>query len=117
MRRLLGDKGHYHALLRAFCDQYASAPAQVAATIASNDVVSGLRLLHALRGTAAMIGALELAEVAGAAEILLQRAKHTDHKALLDGLAAALQATLLAIEQELGRGAPPESSSNHGPAG
>ena len=117
IRKLLGHKGHYHALLRAFRDQYASAPVQVAATIASGDVVGGLRLLHALRGTAAMIGGLELAEVAGAAEVLLQRAKPPDHKALLDGLTAALQATLLAIEQQLGGNDSPESSSNHGKAG
>lgn len=114
--RLLGNKRQYYELLRAFREQHARAVEQVAAAIAGGDLVSGVRLLHALRGTAAMIGGLELTEVAGAAELLLQRPEHTSHQALLDGLAAALQATLLAIEHELARGEASPAGVNRGPA-
>jgi PAS domain S-box-containing protein len=108
LRRLGGKREIYRDTLRAITRDLAAMPAQLQAHAAQREVVPAARLLHALKGLAATLGAMALSAEAARAEQQLASVAAPDEladaadracaaiTAAAPGLAALLQALLAA---------------------
>ncbi len=105
LRRVLQRRATYEGLLRRFVEGQDQAVAQARAALAAGLRGDAQRLLHTLKGTAATIGAGELAQTAQAAESLLARPRQHDDAAeaqLLDRCEALCTALVAALREALG---------------
>ncbi|MES2259600.1 MAG: response regulator [Pseudomonadota bacterium] len=110
LRRVLGKRPRYLAMLRGFVANQADAGAQIEAALAVGDRATAERLAHTLKGLAGNIGADALQQAAGELEQAL--AAGTDNTALRDALARQLATQLAAI----GAALPPEQAEAPAPA-
>jgi len=107
LNRLGGNRKRYESFLRSFAVNEVSAVDDLRAALIAGDTESAQRGAHSIKGTAATIGALRLAECAAAAETELRLA--VSEPATLDALAKELSAVIAAIDAAL----PPEHQENH----
>ena len=102
LRRVLGKKPVYLALLRKFVAGQRDTVAAIRAALAEGDAALAERLAHTLRGVAGNIGAAEVQGSAGAIEqAVRERAGPAQLEPLLDALAAPLAALVTALERQL----------------
>ena len=105
LRRVLGKKPVYLALLRKFVTGQRDAVAALRAALAQGDHVLAERLAHTLKGVAGNIGAEQVQADAGAVEQAVHEQATPERIApLLD----ALDGPLAALVHALGRQLPPE---------
>jgi PAS domain S-box-containing protein len=89
-----GDAELFVHLLAVFREEYSDSPERIRGALAMGERQEAARRLHALRGAAAYLGALRLAEIAGALETALGQGE-SDFPDALDRLASELQTILL----------------------
>ena len=95
LKRTMGKRALYLALLRTFANGQADAPARVVAALDAGDWPGAERQAHTLKGTTATIGASGLAEIAARLEAAIRaQAPRPTLDALLAELTPAL-ATLI----------------------
>ena len=104
LRRVLGKRARYVAMLRGFVANQSEATRQIADALQAGDQASAERLAHTLKGLAGNIGADALQALAGELEHALAAGRH-DH-ALLAQVEAALATQTGAIVAAL----PPEAA-------
>ncbi|MES2128772.1 MAG: response regulator, partial [Pseudomonadota bacterium] len=104
LRRVLGKRARYLAMLRGFVDNQAASAAQVRAALAAGDHATAVRLAHTLKGLAGNIGADALQQAADALERALGHGEPAD--ALLAKLEQALASQLAALRAALPAAAP-----------
>src|SRR5262245_8084724 len=95
LKRIGGKRERYESLLRKFASQQAGAVAAIRAALSSRDAATAERAAHSLKGAAATLGALALAEAASHAEVALKSGFEVD--ATLESLANALDQVVEAI--------------------
>jgi two-component system sensor histidine kinase/response regulator len=95
LRRLGGKRERYEALLRKFADKQSGSVVAVRAALAAGDHAAAEREVHSLKGAAAALGAVALAEVASNAEAALKVRDGID--AALESLESSLEAVVDAI--------------------
>jgi HPt (histidine-containing phosphotransfer) domain-containing protein len=95
LKRLGGKRERYEALLRKFADKQATTVVAVRAALASGDLAAAELEVHSLKGAAASLGAVGLAEVASNAEAALKSRDGND--AALESLESSLEAVVEAI--------------------
>lgn len=93
---LNGKTGKYLNLLRRFTVGHANDAEQLQALLAKNDIESARHILHTLKGTAATIGAMRLAE---AAREIYEMLRANDSDTALDGALTAAGITV--IDEEI----------------
>ena len=86
LRRMLGKKGLYLAMLRRYVDGQRNCPAQLQQALDDNDFAAAERLAHTARGVAGNIGARFVPDAAEALELAIR------HKQPRDELQQRLQA-------------------------
>ena len=102
LRRVLGKRSLYLALLGKFVQGQRDAAAAVRQAVAAGDRATAERLAHTLKGVAGNIGALQLQGLAAELEDGLRSGASADRlEALLDAVATPLQALVQAIESQL----------------
>ncbi|GHC88411.1 hypothetical protein GCM10007320_35280 [Pseudorhodoferax aquiterrae] len=102
LRRVLGKRSLYLALLGKFVQGQRDAAAAVRQAVAAGDRATAERLAHTLKGVAGNIGALQLQGLAAELEEGLRSGASADRlEALLDAVATPLQALVQAIESQL----------------
>ena len=115
LRRVLNKREAYEGLLRKFVVGQADAVARTRAALADARTGDAERAMHTLKGTAATIGAEDLARLAGQAEAALAQGRDglpplADMTSLLqpvdDAVAALVQALVLALPQPAQAAAP-----------
>ncbi|HSV69884.1 MAG TPA: response regulator [Methylibium sp.] len=94
LARMNGREGLYRALLRRFVETERSRPAALRAALAAGRREEALELLHALRGSAATIGATTLVDAGLALEAALRTPDPSADAAVLVGRLEALLAAL-----------------------
>ena len=99
LRRVLGKRQRYVAMLRGFVAGQADAPARIAEALAQGDAATAERLAHTLKGLAGNIGAAGLQQQAAALEQAIREVAATqaplaEVEANLNTLIAAIQAAL-----------------------
>jgi two-component system sensor histidine kinase/response regulator len=99
LRRLGGKRERYEALLRKFADKQSGSAAAARAALAAGDHAAAERELHSLKGAAAALGAVALAEAASNAEAALKVGDGID--TALGSLESALGAVVAAIRTSL----------------
>ena len=98
MRRVLGKRARYTAMLRGFVANQSQAAEEIRAALDQHDRSTAERLAHTLKGLAGNIGSAEVQQRAGALEKLLQQgAADEPSLAALDALHTALEQQLAAI--------------------
>ena len=96
LRRLLGNRTAFVALLRRFTSSQAGAAQEVRVALAENRVADAERSAHTVKGVAGSIGARELQREAGELEVALRR---NEPVALLEPL---LERTADALDRLIG---------------
>jgi two-component system, sensor histidine kinase and response regulator len=102
LRRVMGQRARYITLLRKFVASQASAGVDIRSALDVGNPLLAERVAHTLKGVAGAIGAVPLANAAGALEALINRGARADEwessllpvNQLLAGLVQALQARL-----------------------
>ncbi|MFP5446049.1 MAG: response regulator, partial [Betaproteobacteria bacterium] len=108
LRRVLGKRTAYESLLRKFVAGQGSAVKEARAHLAAGQPEAAQRAMHTLKGTAATIGAVGLAELAGAAEQAIAHNATADAlEALLPPVDTACQTLVAALQSAL----PPEADT------
>ncbi|MNV37670.1 Hpt domain protein [compost metagenome] len=108
LRRVLGKRTAYESLLRKFVAGQGSAVKEARAHLAAAQPEAAQRAMHTLKGTAATIGAVGLAELAGAAEQAIAHNATADVlEALLPPVDTACQTLVAALQSAL----PPEADT------
>ncbi|MCU7375549.1 response regulator [Paucibacter sp. O1-1] len=107
LRRVLGKPEAYLKLLRRFVAGQADAVARARAELAAARPAEAQRALHTLKGTAATIGAADLAAQAGVAELALEQGRVP----ALDSVEQACAALVLALQAALPADEPAASAS------
>ena len=96
LRRVAGNVGLYHKLLRQFADGQRDAAAQIGAQLAAGDRTTAERTAHSVKGVAGNIGAQQLAD---AASVLEKTIRAGDNAAPpLQAFREAMMATVEAID-------------------
>jgi two-component system sensor histidine kinase/response regulator len=110
--RTLGNQEFYLQLLGRFRDGQADAAERIRAALVANDFDTGERLSHTLKGVAGMLGARQLAQLAGRMETLF-RAREAEEAVLplLDQLELDLTAAILALDAVLPATAAPAAGN------
>ncbi|MCX2861640.1 response regulator [Paucibacter sp. PLA-PC-4] len=107
LRRVLGRPQAYLKLLRRFVAGQADAVARARAELAAARPSEAQRLLHTLKGTAATIGAVELAAQAGVAELALDQGRVPE----LEPVEQACAALILSLQVALPADEPAATAS------
>jgi two-component system sensor histidine kinase/response regulator len=103
LRRMMGKRSRYVALLRGFCTSKANADLDIRRALAADCRQDAQRVAHTVKGLAGQIAAHGLQHEAQALEHALQNADSARELAdRLDGFAHALAWQVAAIEQALG---------------
>ncbi|MCX7172354.1 MAG: response regulator [Proteobacteria bacterium] len=98
LRRVLGKRPRYTAMLRGFVANQAQAAREIRAALAQHDRATAERLAHTLKGLAGNIGATGLQQKAGGLETLLRDgAPAPQSTEALDTLQTALDEQVAAI--------------------
>jgi signal transduction histidine kinase/DNA-binding response OmpR family regulator len=100
LRRVAGNTGLYHKLLRQFADGQRDAAKQIADLLAAGDLATAERTAHSVKGVAANVGAQPLADAASALEKALRAGEEA--AALLERFRNMMAVTV----EEIGRIAP-----------
>jgi len=106
LRRMLGKRHLYVAMLRKFVKGQQDLPAQVALALDTGDWKTAERLAHTLKGVAGNIGALEVQAAASQLERAIGKA---DPRATVDASLADARAKLEPLLAALERALPPEA--------
>lgn len=77
LKRVAGNAILYRKLLRQYVDGQADAAARIRGMLASGDLISGERIAHSLKGVSGNIGAMPIADTAGAIEQAIRTRKQT----------------------------------------
>ena len=102
LKRALGKPALYHAQLRKFIAGQAGAVQKIADALAADDWPTAERLAHTLKGTAATIGAVEVAEIAAGLETAIgSRAPRPSVDALLRDVSQPLASLVGALRGAL----------------
>lgn len=102
LRRVMGKRATYHALLHRFVSQHASAAARITACIASGDRTTAMREAHTLKGVAGTLGAPTVQAHAAELESALRHTASAERTAeVLAVLRDALEETVLAMRRLL----------------
>jgi PAS domain S-box-containing protein len=107
LRRLDGDHGLQQRLLASFVERYQDAAARLDELLAERRVAAAVDLLHAMKGVAANLGAMALAE---ACRRLIEDLGFEVPVASRGRFEAALDETLRRMRNHLARAAPPPSA-------
>jgi two-component system sensor histidine kinase/response regulator len=99
LRRLGGKRERYEGLLRKFADKQSGSVVTVRAALAAGDHAAAERELHSLKGAAAALGAMALADMASNAEAALKVGDGID--AALASLESSLAGVVEAIRTTL----------------
>jgi two-component system sensor histidine kinase/response regulator len=94
LRRMMGKKPLYLAMLRRFAEGQRQCPAQLRQALDGGDWATAERLAHTTKGVAANIGAVDLPEQAGALELAIRERRN---RAEIDGLVRRLEQSLAAL--------------------
>ncbi|MBF0459936.1 MAG: PAS domain S-box protein [Magnetococcales bacterium] len=94
LARCEGDAHIYARLLASFDRTFQDAATRIRASMLQHDVTAILQLAHKLKGSAATIGAMELAEMCSTLETAWHQGDEATASALLDPLAISLDAVL-----------------------
>jgi signal transduction histidine kinase/DNA-binding response OmpR family regulator/HPt (histidine-containing phosphotransfer) domain-containing protein len=94
LRRTGGNPKRYEMLLRKFAES--TAVDEIHDALAKGDTVTAARAAHSLKGAAANLGAMAVAETAAKVEKAIQAGETVPPA--LDGMAASLRTTVQAIE-------------------
>ncbi|RYY99648.1 MAG: response regulator, partial [Comamonadaceae bacterium] len=99
LRRVRGDVVAYRQLLRRFVPSQGGMPARLRLALAGGDIDTARREAHTLRGVAATLGAMSLAQQAGKLEHLLRDdAKEIQVEGMLSSMEVSLAQLVAAIE-------------------
>jgi len=102
LRRVLGKRPRYVAMLRGFVSNQAPAAREIQTALAQNDAKTAERLAHTLKGLAGNIGAIGLQQRAGELEKQLREGGASRQSMdALDALRTALEAQVVAITAAL----------------
>ena len=99
LRRLGGKRERYEQLLRKFAARQAGSVDAMHKAIASGDTATAQRDAHSLKGSAATLGADQLAEEAGKAEAAIGSGDGIDDA--LQSLSRSLDGVVMAIRAAL----------------
>jgi HPt (histidine-containing phosphotransfer) domain-containing protein len=99
LKRFGGKAERYKALLLKFADKQAGTVISVRAALSSGDLPTAEREVHSLKGAAASLGAIALAESAAEAENALKEA--SDWETSLQKLESSLVTVIAAIRAKL----------------
>lgn len=101
LKRLGGKRERYEALLRKFAKKQSGSVVAVRAALAAGDDAGAERELHSLRGAAASLGAIAIAEVTAEAERALKAGVglETSLKSLETSLLAGIAAIRLKLPE------------------
>lgn len=101
LKRLGGKRERYEALLRKFAKKQSGSVVAVRAALAAGDDAGAERELHSLRGAAASLGAIAIAEAAAEAERALKArvGLETSLKSLETSLLAGIAAIRLKLPE------------------
>jgi two-component system sensor histidine kinase/response regulator len=105
LKRTGGNPKRYESLLRKFAQSAAGGVQEIRAALAAGDTATATRGAHSLKGSAANLGAVSLAEVAAKAETALTSGAGVEET--LGALATSLESTVAAIRS----GLPPEEAA------
>ena len=105
LRRVAGNTGLYHKLLRQFADGQRDAAKQIADLLAAGDRTAAERTAHSVKGVAANVGAQPLADAASALEKALRAGEEA--AALLERFRNMMAVTV----EEIGRIAPTDAAA------
>ena len=100
LRRVLGKSDIYRRLLSRFVQDHAASPAQLAEALHAHDRPRAAQILHALKGVASNISAVEVTRTAVALEEGLH-AGSQDLQAPLEALSAAVARLVQALGERL----------------
>jgi len=114
LRRTGGNRQRYESLLRKFADSSATELRQMRAALASGDTSTAARGAHSVKGAAANLGAVTVAEAAAKAEtsITTGQNSHEAIDALELAFTSAAQAIRLALPVQQLATAPAGASAN-----
>ena len=113
LQRLDGDAKLLARILKAFTKDLAHVPEQLAAFLDAGQSQEALRLMHTLKGTAATLGARQLADVAARAEISVKAGLSPEAQAeLLQSVQQSLVATVLGVASLMEKSPPDIGSDN-----
>ncbi|MET0322128.1 MAG: ATP-binding protein [Duganella sp.] len=101
LRQVNGQRDRLDQRIAAFVQEYAGAPQAIAAALDSRDHAPLSALAHDLKSTAPYIGACEIASLAHALELAIDRGDPHAIAAVAGQLAAALAQVLAALAQVL----------------
>ncbi len=101
LRRVLGRRALYLALLAKFCASQRDAADAIRAALAQGDRESAERVAHTVKGVAGTIGAQGVAELAGTLEARLRAPESPTVDAPLQALDEALRALVTELEAVL----------------
>lgn len=87
LQRALGNSRIYANVLTVFCESHEQDAMRFSASLAAHDLVAVGHLAHALKGSAGMIGAMRVSEMAGAIQTACDR---SEGLAAMEGLCADL---------------------------
>lgn len=94
LQRALGNSRIYANVLTVFCESHEQDAKRFSASLAAHDWVAIGHLAHALKGSAGMIGAMRVSEMAGAIQTACDR---SEGLAAMEGLCADLAKELLSL--------------------
>jgi two-component system sensor histidine kinase/response regulator len=98
LRRVMDQQDRYFALLRNFSQEQADALHRTRSAVASNDLMTAVRIVHTLKGLSGTIGAYGLVELAEATETALHVGQLSFNMSALE---VALKTQIAAIEAAL----------------
>lgn len=100
--RLAGNRMLFVSLLGQMVEKFDNAAASLRQALAGGHREDAARLLHALRGVAGNVSAIEVATVASAAEAAIRDGRDGDVPGLIDRLGGAMDELFTAIRSHLG---------------
>jgi PAS domain S-box-containing protein len=97
LRMVQGDQSRYETLLNMFRDTRTDTPAALRRALADRNVEDAARLAHTVKGSAGLIGAVEVQRAAAEAEVAV-KACATNAAATASGMVTAMVTALAAID-------------------
>jgi signal transduction histidine kinase/CheY-like chemotaxis protein/HPt (histidine-containing phosphotransfer) domain-containing protein len=109
LKRTGGNRKRYESLLHRFADSQAAVVSDIRAALAANDAPQAQRLAHSLKGAAANLGVVSLAEAAARVESAI----NSNHgiPSAVGTLSDSLDGSIAAIRSALPKETAPDSSA------